>query len=192
MSRIARKQRARKHPRIVLGTPDGGITPPRAGLQLVAKLDALLSITRTIDQVAPSVKQRRRGLRLGEFVVAVAETTLSGGDFFVDLDHQREDAAGLALRAVPEVPAWTTVIGIGKRFAENAPRGVERANAVLAARAFVHLPKKRKANLSLQCPTIDLDPTTVEVYGHSKKGSAFNNQGQLAYRPHPAIWAEAG
>ena len=43
--------------------------------------------------------------------MSLAETMLAGGDFLSDLDHQRKDAAGLALRAVPEVPAATAVIG---------------------------------------------------------------------------------
>ena len=85
----------------MLGAPDGRITPRAiGGLHLVATLDALLSISRTISQMAPPVKQRRRGLALGEVVVSLAETMLSGGDFLVDLDYQRNDAAGLALRAV--------------------------------------------------------------------------------------------
>lgn len=191
MSRIARKHKRRKDPRIALGAPDGRITP-RAGLHLVATLDALLSISRTISQMAPSVKLRRRGLALGEVVVSLAETMLSGGDFLADLDHQRNDAAGLALRAVPEVPASTTVIGIGKRFSEEVRRGVERANAALVAAAFARLPEKRRAQLVATRPTIDLDPTTVEVYGHMKEGSAYNYKGEKSYRPHPAIWAEAG
>ncbi len=175
----------------MLGAPDGRITP-RAGLHLVATLDALLSISRTISQMAPSVKQRKRGLALGEVVVSLAETMLSGGDFLVDLDYQRNDAAGLALRAVPEVPASTTVIGIGKRFDAEVRRGVERANAALIATAFARLPDKRRARLAATRPTIDLDPTTVEVYGHMKEGSAYNYKGEKSYRPHPAIWAEAG
>lgn len=128
VKRFARKNKRQKDPRIVLGAPEGRITP-RAGLHLVAKLDRLLSIGRTISQTAPSVKRRRRGLSLGEVVVSLAEMMLSGGDFLVDLDHQRNDAAGLQLRAVPEVPASTTAIGIGKRFDAEVRRGVERANA---------------------------------------------------------------
>jgi len=191
VKRLARKNKRQEDPPIVLGAPDGRITP-RAGLHLVATLDALLSISRTISQMAPSVKQRRRGLSLGEVVVSLAETMLSGGDFLVDLDHQRNDAAGLALRAVPEVPASTTVIGIAKSFSEEMRSGVERANAALVGAAFARLPEKRRAQLAATRPTIDLDPTTVEVYGHMKEGSAYNYKGEKSYRPHPAIWAEAG
>ena len=191
MGKLAQRKRLRKDRRIVLGAPDGRITP-RAGLHLVAKLNRLLSITTTIDELAPPVKERRRGLGLGAVVMSLAETMLGGGDFLIDLDHQRQDTTGLGLRAVPEVPASTTVIGIAKRFDDEVRRGVEQANALLVAKAFALLPDKRKEALAARRPTIDLDPTTVEVYGHMKEGSAYNYKGEKAYRPHPAIWAETG
>ena len=110
VTRLAKKKR-----KVVLGAPDGRITP-RAGLHLVSKLDKLLGIQDAIDGAGPPIKQRRRGLMLGGVLVALAETMLAGGDFLCDLDHQRADAAGLDLRAVPDIPASTTVIGLGKRF----------------------------------------------------------------------------
>ncbi|MHB8290694.1 MAG: hypothetical protein ACYDEY_16010, partial [Acidimicrobiales bacterium] len=92
---------AKKKHKVVLGAPDGRITP-RAGLHLAAKLDKLLGITTTIDDSGPLFKSRRRGLMLGGVMVSLAETMLAGGDFLCDLDHQREDTAGLRLRAVPD------------------------------------------------------------------------------------------
>lgn len=186
MTSVARKKR-----QVVLGCHDGRITP-RAGLQLVAKLDALLGITTTIDAAGATFKQRRRGLLLGGVTVALAETMLAGGDFLVDLDHQRADAAGLELRAVTDVPASTTVIGLGQRFDAAARRHLEEANASLVKKAFALLPEQRRATLVAQRPTIDLDPTDTEVYGRHKQGAERNYQGQLTYRPHPAVWAEAG
>lgn len=176
---------------MVLGTPDGRITP-RAGLHLVAKLDSLLSITGTIDASGPPIKARRRGLGLGSLLLAMAEMMLAGGDFLCDLDHQRKDSAGGDLRAVPQVPASTTVIGLGKRFNTKMRVAVERANATLVSRAFALLPANRREHLVAQRPTIDLDPTDTEVYGRAKEGSEYNYQGQRVYRPHPAVWAEAG
>ena len=175
----------------MLGSPDGRITA-RAGLHLVSKLDQLLGISARIDVGGAGFKSRRRGLRLGGLVVSLAETMLAGGDFLIDLDHQRRDSAGLRLRAVRDVPASTTAIGLGKRFDETAARSVEEANASLVKSAFHLLPTKRKEELCAARPTIDLDPTDVEVYGRSKAGSAYNYAGQRAYRPHPAVWAEAG
>jgi len=192
VARIAKPNRKQKRaPRVRLGAPDGRTTP-RAGLHLVAKLDQLLGTSRTIDAAASRIKERRRGLGMGKLVVSLAETVLSGGDFLVDLGYQRKDAAGLALRAVPDVPASTTVTSLGKRLSAEARKGVEQANAALVAKAFALLPKPRRDELSSRRPTIDLDPTDVEVYGAKKQGCAYNYAGQRTYRPHPAAWAETG
>ncbi len=182
---------AQQHRKVVLGRSDGRITP-RAGLYLVAKVDRLLGIRATIDAGGSSFKQRRRGLMLGGVMVVLAETMLAGGDFPCDLDHQRKDVAGLGLRAVADVPASTTVIGLGKRFDETARSEVEQANAALIAKAFALVAEKRRVDLVAQRPTIDLDSTDTEVYGRKKRGSAYNYLGQRVYRPHCAIWAEAG
>lgn len=161
-------------------------------MHLVAKLDQLLGICSAIDAVSPPIKSRRRGLGLGGLIVSLGETMLAGGDFLVDLDHQRRDRAGLPLRAVPEMPASTTAIALGKRFSEEVRKGVEHANAVLIGKAFALLPEGRRQQLMAKRPTIDLGPTDVEVYGPKKQGPAYNYAGQRAYRPHPAVWAEAG
>jgi hypothetical protein len=173
---------AKRRSKVVLGGHDGRITP-RAGLQLVAKLNQLLGITAMIDAGAPPIKKRRRGLLLGGLMLAMAETMLAGGDFMCDLDNQRKDAAGLALRAVPDVPASTTFIGVGKRFDDEVRTHVEAANAALVKKAFALLPERRRAELASQRPTIDLDPTDTEVYGRKKEGSDYNYQGQRVYRP---------
>jgi len=154
---------------------------------LVATLDELLGMSRTIDAASPRIKKRRRGLGMGKLVASLAETVLSGGDFLADLDHQRKDAAGLRLRAVPDVPTSTTVIGLGKRFSPEARHGVELANKALVAKAFALLPKAGRDELSSRCLTIDLGPTDVEVYGTKKQGSAYNYAGQRTYRPRPAV-----
>ena len=192
MTRVHKKtENAKRARKVRLGAPDGRITP-RAGLQLVAKLDQLLGIARAIDDESVPIKSRRRGLGLGRLIVSLGETMLAGGDFLVDLDHQRKDRAGLPLRAVPEVPASTTAIALGKRFSPEVRKGVEEANKALVSKAFQLLPEERRRQLMAQRPTIDLDPTDVEVYGPKKQGTAYNYAGQRTVRPHPAVWAEAG
>src|SRR5664279_2172214 len=50
---------------------------------------------------------------------------------------------------------------------------------------------RRRAQL-LAAATIDGDTTDVEVYGRDKQDAVYNYQGQRAYRPHIAFWAEGG
>ena len=178
-------------PSVALGEPDPTLTP-RAGLHLVAEVDRALGVVDTLDRQIGPVKARRRGLSGGELVMALVETMLCGGDFLADLDYQRDDAVGALVRAVPEVPASTTFIGLAKRFGDDVFCGIERAMGELVGRWFDLLPQTQRERLSASRPTIDLDPTDVEVYGTKKEGVAFNYRAQRCGRPHPAVWAEAG
>jgi hypothetical protein len=177
-------------PVVALGDPDPTLTP-RAGLHLVAEVERILGVSSCIDDHVGAIKIRDRGLSAGDLVVAMAETMLSGGDFMVDLDHQRADAAGMVLRAVPGVPASTTFIGLAKRFGDEQVAGLEAAMGELVRRWFATLGDEERHALTSERPTIDLDPTDVEVYGTKKQGVAFNYKAQRCGRPHPACWAEA-
>jgi hypothetical protein len=165
---------------------------PRAGLALVAEVDRILGVVDALDDGVGAIKARNRGLSAGELLLALAETMLGGGDFLIDLDHQRRDQAGRPLRAVPEVPASTTVIGLAKRFGPEVFAGIEAGMADVVRRWWATLDPRRRDALARRRPTIDLDPTDVEVYGRNKRGVARNHQGQLIGRPHAAVWAEAG
>ncbi|MGH9295875.1 MAG: transposase, partial [Acidimicrobiales bacterium] len=178
-------------PAVTLGEPDPSLTP-RAGLHLVAEVDRVLGVAATLDRHIGRLKARRRGLTAGELVLSMAETMLAGGDFMCDLDFQREDAAGAPLRAVPLVPAATTFIGCAKHFSDAVFLDIEKAMGELVRRGFALLPETHRKKLVATRPTIDLDPTDVEVYGAKKEGMAFNYKGQRCGRPHPAVWAEAG
>jgi hypothetical protein len=176
---------------VVVGRDDPSLTPA-AGLVLVAEVDRVLGVAAAIDAGVGSLKVRKRGLSAGGLVLSAAESMLAGGDFMVDLDHRRADRAGAALRAVPEPPASTTFIASARRFDDAALGGVEAAMGLLVRRWFAALPETRREALAEQRPTIDLDPTDVEVYGRQKEGVAWNYAGQRVGRPHPAVWAEAG
>jgi hypothetical protein len=181
----------RNRPVVALGDPDPTLTP-RAGLHLVAELDRILSVRATLDRRVGEQASFRRGLSVGELVVSLSETMRSGGDFMVDLDFARQDAAGAPLRAVPAVPASPTFIGRTKHFDEAIFSDIEAAMGELTRRWFELLPEACREKLAARRPTIDLDPTDVETYGLKKEGTAFNYRGQRTGRPHPAVWAEAG
>lgn len=174
-----------------VGRDDPSLTPA-AGVVLLAELNRVLGVTETIDAHVGRIKRRRQGLSGGQVVLAMAETMLAGGDFMVDLDHVRDDVAGAALRAVPQPPASTTFIALAQRFDFVAMGDLELAVGALVKRAFDLMPEQRREALGALRPTIDLDPTDIEVYGPKKEGMAYNYAGQRCGRAHPAMWAEAG
>jgi hypothetical protein len=94
------------------------------------------------------------------------------------------------LVSVP-TPASTTAAGVAGRFTPQHLAGIETGLAVLHQRVLAGVGQVRRSSL-LREVTLDLDATDVEVYGRSKAGCAFNYQGQRAYRPDIAFWAELG
>lgn len=159
---------------------------------LIAEVDRVLGVIDAIDDRVGPIKARRQGLSAGQLVVSMAESMLAGGDFMCDLDDLRADQAGAVLRAVENPPASTTFGELARRFDDDKVAGLEAAVAALVGAAFASYPQERRDALAAQRPTIDLDPTDVEVYGSKKQGVAYNHQGQRVGRPHPAVWAEAG
>ena len=124
------------------GGHDGRITF-RAGLDLVAKLDTLVSISDTNDPYAPSIKKRRRGLTFGRLMLTMAASMLASRNFMRDLDNLRKDAAAQDLRAVLGMPSVATFLALGKRLGPNLPtrprpgeRHLFRLGVPLAAKRF--------------------------------------------------------
>jgi hypothetical protein len=150
-------------------------------LRLVELIDAELSVER---RAAP-VKVRRRGVSPGELVVALAESQLTGGECFANIERVRQDQAGVGLRAA-RTPSAPAALQRAKDFRRVHCQRVERA----MARCGEHLDRALGRDLS-EPVTIDLDATNVEVYG-IKDGAARNRQGQLGYAPHIAFWAQRG
>ena len=168
---------------------------PAAGLVTMRELDRVLGIISTIDEKVGSLYRpgaRHTPYSAGEVVMAVVESQLSGGDFLCDIDARRADGAGAELRAVAHPPASTTVGYLARRFEDKQLAALEASNAALVTRAFEILPGAERSRLVSLRPSIDLDPTDVEVYGKKKRGMAFNYAGQRCGRPHPAVWAEGG
>lgn len=186
MKKVATRRR-----RVVVGDDDPKLTA-HAGLVLVAELDRVLGIASVIDDEVGPIKTRRQGLGAGGLVLSTAEMMLAGGDFMCDLDVQRTDGAGRVLRAVPDIPSSPTFIARAKGFDEATFTAIEAANAALIGRWLSTLDEQRRRALVAVRPTLDLDPTDVEVYGRNKEGVAYNHTGQLVGRPHPVVWAEAG
>ena len=174
-----------------MGDPDPSLTAV-AGVVLVAEVDRIAGVAAAIDAAVGPIKTRRQGHGAGGVVLALAEMMLAGGDFLSDLDVGRGDSAAGGLRAVAAPPASTTAAQLARRLDDEQFAGIETAMAVLVGRVWALLPRRRRAQLAKVRPTIDLDPTDIEVYGASKEDVAYNYTGQRAGRVHQAVWAEAG
>ena len=104
-----------------------------------------------------------------------------------DDDPKLTGHAGLVL-----VAELDRVLGIASAIDDRVGPIKARRNGQLVARWFAALDSERREALAGVRPTLDLDPTDVEVYSRQKEAMAYNHAGQLVGRPHPVVWAEAG
>lgn len=182
-----------EHPKssVVVRADDPSLTGS-AGMVCVAEAVRALGLIEAIDAFVGPIKQRDRGLGAGEFVVSLAECLLGGGDFLTDLDRDRADAAGMALRAVSVPAASTTARTLAQRFGPDGLAGIEAAWVETTGRAVELCDPADRARLAGERPTIDVDSTEIEVFGRKKNGVAYNYLGQLAGRVLLGTWAQAG
>ena len=172
-----------------IGAPDASLTPS-AGVAVVAELDRVLGLIKTLDGNIQGFKQRDRGLTAGQTLTAIASCQLTGGDHLASLDHRRGDTSGQELEPVP-TPASTTAAGLAKRFGTDQIAGIETSVAAVNARVLALTGPVRRSALRRRV-TLDIDATDVEVYGRTKQGAAYNYTGQRAYRCDIVLWAEMG
>jgi hypothetical protein len=158
---------ARRRPGIEFRCDDPSLTP-YAGLALVAETVRVLDATAVLDRFLGPLKVRRREVSGGELLVALGESMLVGGDFFSDLDTLRAGAAGAVLRTIAETPASTPALGLARRFSPEQLAALPTAQAELVGRHVAALPRRRRRALLGKRPTIDVDPTDVEVRGPRK------------------------
>ena len=175
--------------RVRIGRPDLRLTG-HAGVAAVTEADRVLGIADGLDGAVGPVKQRRRGLTAGGLLLSMASAHLTGQDFLVGMDRRRADTAGQQLEPVP-TPASTTTAQVAKRFSATHLAGIEDGIGAVNTRVLGLVSPRRRAQL-LSATTIDGDTTDVEVYGRGKQDAVYNYQGQRAYRPHIAFWAEGG
>lgn len=96
------------------------------------------------------------------------------------------------MRTVPNPPASTTAGELSRRFGPDHLAGIEAGLAQALGRSIRLMDDRQQQRLLGQRPTIDIDPTDVEVYGLDKQQVGFNYAGVRCARPVPATWAQAG
>ena len=181
--------RGRGFRRVGIGKPDPLLTGD-AGVAAVAEANRVLGIADALDGAIGPLKERRRGVSAGGLLLSMASAHMTGQDFLVGMDRRRADTAGQQLEPMP-TPASTTTAQLAKRFTATHLAGIEDGIGAVNARVLALVPAQRRTEL-LAAATIAGDTTDVEVYGRKKQDAVYNYQGQRAYRPHIAFWAEGG
>ena len=145
-----------------------------AGLRFVFDLAAKLGVIRDLKSL--TVKKRRRGIPIEDFVMGLASNFLVGGDSLTDLRVLREEAVTRELCYGLEVPAATTAGERLRTFALGHLYQLERINR-RAARAVLE-------RLGGSGPmTVDLDSSIFEVYGYFKEGARYGYTGERGLHP---------
>lgn len=119
-----------------------------------------------LDRAVGPIKARARGGTGGHLLVGTATGQLSGQDCLTGWVQVRADPASALLVHAP-VPAADRRAARLPVWAVAAGRDRGGASAVYS-RWLTTLPAQLRGRLVLTDPTIDLDATDIEVYGHAK------------------------
>lgn len=145
-----------------------------AGLRFVFDLAHKLGVTRELQTL--TVKKRRRGIPIEDFVLGLASNFLVGGDSLSDLQVLREETVTRTLCHGLEVPAPTTA---GERLRTFALGHLYQLEGIhrRAARAVLERVGGSGAI------TVDLDSSIFEVYGYLKEGARYGYTGERGLHP---------
>lgn len=145
-----------------------------AGLRFVFDLAHRLGVVRELQTL--TVKKRRRGIPIEDFVMGLASNFLVGGDSLTDLQVLRDETVTRELCYGLAVPAPTTA---GERL-RTFSRG-HLAQLAGINRRMAHAVLERAGGSGPV--TLDLDSSIFEVYGYLKEGARYGYSGELGLHP---------
>lgn len=145
-----------------------------AGLRFVFDLAVKLGVVKDLKTL--TVKKRRRGIPIEDFVLGLASNFLVGGDSLTDLQVLRDETVTRELCYGLEVPAPTTAGERLRSFTLGHLCQLERIHR-RAARAILN---RTGGSGPL---TVDLDSSIFEVYGYLKEGARYGYTGERGLHP---------
>jgi len=145
-----------------------------AGLRFVFELAARLGVIERLQRL--TVKKRRRGIPIEDFVMSLASSFLVGGDSLSDLSVVREESVTRELCFGLEVPAPTTAGERLRSFSLGHIRQLDRVQRETCREIL------ERASGS-EALTLDVDSSIVEVYGYQKQGARFGYSGVRGLHP---------
>ena len=152
-----------------------------AGIRLVFDLAVRLRVVEELRAV--TVKKRRRGIPIEDFILSVAANFLIGGDSLNDLSVLREEKVTRGLCFDLEVPAPTTAGERLRTFTLGHLDQLRRANAALIRSIDAHVGGEETA-------TLDLDSSIFEQHGYFREGVHYGYTGVKGFHPLFAFWSE--
>ena len=145
-----------------------------AGLRFVFDLAHKLGLVEDLRTL--TVKKRRRGIPIEDFVLGLASNFLVGGDSLADLQVLREEAVTRRLCYDLAVPAPTTAGERLRTFALGHLYQLEGVNRRAARSILSRVGGARPV-------TVDLDSSIFEVYGYLKEGARYGYTGERGLHP---------
>ena len=128
-----------------------------AGLRFVFDLAQKLGVVKDLQTL--TVKKRRRGIPIEDFVMGLASNFLVGGDSLTDLQVLREEAVTRQLCYGLEVPAPTTA---GERLRSFTLGHLYQLERIVRREAHAILSRTGGSGPH----TVDLDSSIFEVHGY--------------------------
>jgi hypothetical protein len=152
-----------------------------AGLKPLFDLAHRLGILKDLQSL--TVKRRRRGIPIVDFVMSLVANFVVGGECMTDLKQLRDEDATRSLLYGLEVPAPTTTGETLRKFTLGHIRQIER----VIGRA---LKGTRDMISGSESITLDGDSSVFEVHGYHKEGARYAYNQVRGFHPLLAFWSE--
>jgi hypothetical protein len=152
-----------------------------AGLKLLTdladKLDILTGLRRC------TIKKRRRGIPVTDFLMSFVHNFLVGGSCLSDLRVLRSEQATRSHLYNLEVPAPTTAGEFLRKFTTGHIKQLERVIGTAILRCARLMGGEQPI-------TLDLDSSIFQIYGYLKEGARYTYTSVKGYHPLLCFWAE--
>jgi hypothetical protein len=152
-----------------------------AGLKLLMDLAHRLGIVKDLQSL--TVKKRRRGIPVSDFVMSLVSSFVAGGEHLTDLAHLRDETATRRLLYDLEVPAPTTAGETLRKFTLGHIKQLERVITSALTRTADQIAGSEPI-------TLDGDSSIFEVHGYLKEGARYSYNHVNGYHPLMAFWSE--
>lgn len=152
-----------------------------AGLKLIFDLSQRLGIMRGLE--ALTVKRRRRGIPIADFVMSLVSNFMVGGQHLSDLAVLRGERATCEHLYGMEVPAPSTAGENLRKFSLGHIKQLEKVIGLAIRRADSWIG-------GMEPVTLDLDSSIFQIYGYLKEGARYGYSKVKGYHPLLCFWSE--